>query len=1091
MRTPLLAVSALPKRGRRPDGAIHRRRPVLESLEKRSLLSTFNEFPVAIPANPGYAGVLAITSGPDGNLWFTELFPNKIGRITPTGSLTEFALPNANAQPAGITLGPDGNLWFTESAATPVDPNHSANHIGRITPNGQISEFQIPSPFCEPLSITVGPDGNLWFTEYYGDYRNGDKIGRITPAGIITEFNVPTATSGPNAITAGADGNLWFTELLGNKIGRLTTNGAFTEFTLPAGNSQPTGITRGPDGNVWFTEYGPGYLGRITPGGTITEFPYYGYGPPTSLTTGPDGDLWVVETNGAIAQYTTSGLATLYVIPTANAQPQGITTGPDNHIWFTEYVASKVSELVALPTSVSLSAPAVSAGANGHVAVTVTSPSQTPTGNVSITIDGKTYSASLSNGTANIDVGSLPAGSYEVSANFADQGIYQASSASGILQVNPTTSSSTNVTEYAVPLSPAGTSSGVSTLTTGFDGNLWFAELVEGKIGRMTPDGAVSLFALPYANSQPFIITAGPDGNVWFAESAATPTLANRVANKIGRITPDGTITEFPIPSTFCEPLGMATGADGNLWFTEYATDKIGRVTTGGQFAEFPVPTNGALPYSIAAGPDGNLWFTEFSGNRIGRITPDGTITEFPISRGNTQPLGITLGPDGNLWFTEYSGQAVGRITPAGVVTEFPNGSYGGGLEITSGPDGNLWLTQVTGNYVVRVTTSGQATFFSVPSPNANPIGITVGPDEAIWFTEYASNKIGRISELPTSIALSAPTVTYGSHGQVTVNVKSTLGSGMPSGSVILTVDSTTFTASLNGGAATFDVGALGAGDHALAASFAFHGAFQSSSASGTLHVAPAQLQVTAVNLFMGHSDPVPTLAYKISGFVNGDSASVVTGSPDLSTTATSSSPVGNYPITVAQGTLSAANYAFALTGATLVVQPKVLDVRVDYGSKSMSLLGLKRDLPFANIQAIDVLFSDNVSVDQSALSLVGLNIPRYQFGRWSYNPSTHDATWTLSAPLAADRLLLSLAGATYAGDATIAVNSLTTTLAALPGDFNGDGVVNSQDLVGVRNAMLKFGDPSMIVWADLDGSGVVDLSDYDLVRRNIGKHLP
>jgi len=35
------------------------------------------------------------------------------------------------------------------------------------------------------------------------------------------EFPVPTAGSAPVGITAGPDGNLWFTEFYGNKIGVL------------------------------------------------------------------------------------------------------------------------------------------------------------------------------------------------------------------------------------------------------------------------------------------------------------------------------------------------------------------------------------------------------------------------------------------------------------------------------------------------------------------------------------------------------------------------------------------------------------------------------------------------------------------------------------------------------------------------------------------------------------------------------------------------------------------------------------------------------------------------------------------------------
>jgi streptogramin lyase len=43
-------------------------------------------------------------------------------------------------------------------------------------------EFPIPTPNSQPLGITPGPDGALWFTE-----NEGNKIGRITTAGAITE----------------------------------------------------------------------------------------------------------------------------------------------------------------------------------------------------------------------------------------------------------------------------------------------------------------------------------------------------------------------------------------------------------------------------------------------------------------------------------------------------------------------------------------------------------------------------------------------------------------------------------------------------------------------------------------------------------------------------------------------------------------------------------------------------------------------------------------------------------------------------------------------------------------------------------------
>ena len=102
--------------------------------------------------------------------------------------------------------------------------------------------------------------------------------------------------------------------------------------------------------------------------------------------------------------------------------------------------------------------------------------------------------------------------------------------------------------------------------------------------------------------------------------------------------------------------MNIATGSDGNLWFTESSAGKIGRITPTGSFAEFPT-TN--LPMDICKGPDGNVWFTEAvyqAPGNLARITPAGEITEYSLT---SSPHGIATGPDGNIWFTEPD---VGKI---------------------------------------------------------------------------------------------------------------------------------------------------------------------------------------------------------------------------------------------------------------------------------------------------------------------------------------------------------------------------------------------------------------------------------------------
>jgi serine/threonine protein kinase len=52
---------------------------------------------------------------------------------------------------------------------------------------------------------------------------------------------------------------------------------------------------------------------------------------------------------------------------------------------------------------------------------------------------------------------------------------------------------------------------------------------------------------------------------------------------------PAGIITEFSVPTPKSVPATITTGPDGNLWFTEVLNSKIGRITPGGQITEFPL----------------------------------------------------------------------------------------------------------------------------------------------------------------------------------------------------------------------------------------------------------------------------------------------------------------------------------------------------------------------------------------------------------------------------------------------------------------------------------------------------------------------
>ncbi len=208
----------------------------------------------------------------------------KVFRVTQAGKITEFVIPDTTALLLqSITVGSDGQLWFT----SPTD-----NTIRRVNTKGEFTgAFKIPTTTGKirekntsfPRGLAAGPDGNVWFAE-----MGGNKIGRITPNGEITEFPLPTPDSGPYVPAFDNSGRVWFAESTANKIARLDpATGKVDEFPLPSLNCLPRDMVTGTDGNLWFSENQADKLGRMTPEGELKEFPLPARGAGRSALVGP------------------------------------------------------------------------------------------------------------------------------------------------------------------------------------------------------------------------------------------------------------------------------------------------------------------------------------------------------------------------------------------------------------------------------------------------------------------------------------------------------------------------------------------------------------------------------------------------------------------------------------------------------------------------------------------------------------------------------------------------------------------------------------------------------------------------------------
>jgi hypothetical protein len=174
---------------------------------------------------------------------------------------------------------------------------------------------------------------------------------------------------------------------------------------------------------------------------------------------------------------------------------------------------------------------------------------------------------------------------------------------------------------------------------------------------------------------------------------------------------------------------------------------------------------------------------------------------------------------------------------------------------------GSATLVGVQGTDAVTLNTgSATATFASINVGTGIAVaiaglsisGTTVSAGD---YTLAQPSTSASITAAPTSTTiLSAPTVTSGAHGFVTVSVAlaagAPAGAGSPTGSVSLAVDGGTLIVQpLVNGSATFDVGVLPVGDHSLNAGYAAQGNFGASASSPGNLLVNSAVNLPSVNL--------------------------------------------------------------------------------------------------------------------------------------------------------------------------------------------------------------------------------------------------
>jgi subtilisin-like proprotein convertase family protein len=405
------------------------------------------------------------------------------------------------------------------------------------------------------------------------------------------------------------------------------------------------------------------------------------------------------------------------------------------------------------------------------------------------------------------------------------------------------------------------------------------------------------------------------NGDVHLYQNITTPTAGSPLT---GAWQPDGrtndptTVTDA---STRATTLSNFNGLNAAGEWTLYVSD----LQSGGTnlVTEWSLQITGAATPTLTWTNPANITYgTPLSSTQLNAVavynatnvtgsyvyTPaSGTV----LNAGNSQTLAVTFTPADTTSFLSVSTNVTINVltAPLSITANNTNKVYGASLPAFTASYSGF----VNGDSAVNLTTPVSLTSSAT---SASPVGRYAINASGATSTNYNITQVGGfLTNTPAALSISAnnTNMVYGA----TVPAFTASYSGLVNGD---SPASLTTPVSLTSSATP----ASPAGSYTITATGAADANYNIGYVNGTLTIGSATLTVTANHQTKAYGAALPTLTASYAGFVNGDTTNSLTALATLATTATSTSDVGNYPITVTNAVSS--NYAFIYVTNTLTV---------------------------------------------------------------------------------------------------------------------------------------------------------------------------
>jgi N-acetylneuraminic acid mutarotase len=887
------------------------------------------------------------------------------------------------------TYGVLNDLWFFNTTTHEwawMGGSETVNHPGVYGPLGSFSATYIPGTRAGAASWTDS-SGNYWLWGGQGYDVNGNNgflndlwefkpstnawawmggsqtynnLGVYGSLGASSTSYIPSSRFYPSTWVDNS-GNLWLFGSLGyDAVGTLgwmndlwMYNPTNSEWTWMSGSSTVPGNDEGQPG-IYGTPNTP--AATNTPGGRGGEnywidkagnfWMFDGGGADINGAFGNENDLWVYQPAGAIS--TTTSL-----VSSLNPSMYGA------NVTFTATVAP-------------------------------TTGTSTPTGTIQFSINGSPVGSAvtLSGGQATYSTSTLAVGSNNVVAVYSPTSNYTGSTSNTLVQVvndaSTTTvlASSQNPSTYGVSVTFTATvaptvGSTTPTGTVQFTAN---GTTITGCSAQPMSSGVATcaINSLP-VGTDPIVAIYSATGSY----TGSTSNTVNQQVNPIGTTTllaSSQNPSTFGVSVTFTATVSPTTGSStptGTVQFSVNGSPVGSAVTLSAGIATYSTSTLAVGTDTISAVYTPTTNYTTSTSNTVSQqINPIGTTTLLASSQ-NPSTFGVSV------TFTATVSPTTGSSTPTGTVQFSANGSTIAGCSAQpmssgiatcatnslavgtdtisavytpttnySGSTSNTVSQRVLTKAATPLITPGSLTFYV-------PVTVTITdttPGAVIYYTTDGSTPITS----PTTLTYAGPfsvinTETVSAIATASGYANSSLAAAVyTQGNFFWAPTTTTFIYGTSLGSVPGLLNAishlpgnlnyfihgnpvnastvLNVGQYQLDAIFTTTGGAYQDKISYKITVTPVTLTVTPNPVTVTYGSAVPLYTYSITGFVNSDNASVVTGSPTFTSNATSratttgavvfTSNIGLYTINSTWGSIKAANYTFTFQSAQLTINP-------------------------------------------------------------------------------------------------------------------------------------------------------------------------